>query len=45
MKLGRFSAGYIVSTGIAAVIFILAIKYAGQKFPRVPVVGAVARAI
>lgn len=45
MKLGAFSAGYVVSTGIAAVVFILAIKFVGEKFPKVPVVGAVARAV
>ena len=45
MKLGRFTAGYVLTTGIAAVIFILAIKWAGGKFPQVPVIGSVARAI
>lgn len=45
VKLGRFTAGYIVTTGIAAVIFILVLKYVGQRAPHVPVVGAVARAI
>ncbi len=45
MKLGRFTFGYVVSVGIAAVVFILALKWAGHRFPQVPVVGAVARAI
>lgn len=45
VKLGRFTAGYVISTGIAAVVFILALKFAGTRFPKVPVVGSVARAI
>lgn len=45
MRIGRFTAGYVLTTGIAATIFILVLKYAGQKFPSVPVVGSVARAI
>jgi hypothetical protein len=45
VRLGTFTFGYVVSVGIAAVVFILALKWAGQTFPRVPVVGAVARAI
>lgn len=45
VRIGRFTAGYVLTTGIAAVIFILALKWAGQRFPHVPVVGPVARAI
>jgi hypothetical protein len=45
VKIGRFTAGYVLTTGIAAVIFIYALKWAGSKFPQVPVVGAVARGI
>jgi hypothetical protein len=45
MRLGTFTFGYVVSVGIAAVVFILALKWAGRQFPRVPVVGAVSRAI
>lgn len=45
MRLGSFTAGYVLTTGVAAVAFILALKWAGSRFPKVPVVGAVARAI
>jgi hypothetical protein len=45
MRLGQFTIGYVVSVTIAAVVGILVIKWVGQKFPRVPVFGAVARAI
>jgi hypothetical protein len=45
VRLGQFTFGYVVSVGIAAVVFILALKWAGARFPKVPVVGAVARAI
>jgi hypothetical protein len=43
--LGKFTFGYIVSVGIAAVIFILAVQFVGKKWPHVPVVGAVARGL
>jgi uncharacterized membrane protein len=45
VRIGRFTAGYVLTTGIAAVIFIMALKWAGHRFPQVPVVGPVARAI
>jgi hypothetical protein len=45
VRIGRFTAGYVLTTGIAAVIFILALKWAGQRFPQVPVISPVARAI
>jgi hypothetical protein len=43
--LARFSFGYIVSVGIAATIFILGVQWAGKRWPHVPVVGSVARAL
>jgi hypothetical protein len=45
VRIGRFTAGYVLTTGIAAVIFIMALKWAGQRFPQVPVIAPVARAI
>ncbi len=42
---GRFTVGYIVSVGIAAVIFILFLKWFGNRFPGVPVVDSVGRAL
>jgi hypothetical protein len=45
MKLGRFTAGYILTTGIAAVIFIYALKFVGSKFPQVPIVGPISRGV
>jgi hypothetical protein len=45
VRIGRFTAGYVLTTGIAAVIFIMALKWAGQRFPQVPIVAPVARAI
>lgn len=44
MKLGQFSAGYILSVGIAAVVFILALKFVGSKW-EIPVVSPISRAV
>jgi hypothetical protein len=44
MKLGQFTAGYILSVGIAATVFILALKYVGGRW-NVPLVSPVAKAI
>jgi hypothetical protein len=45
MRLGQFTLGYVVSVGIAAVVFILALKWAGQRFPQLPIVAPAARAL
>ena len=44
MKLAQFSLGQVVSIGIAAVVFILALKYVGKRW-RLPVVTPVANAL
>ena len=44
MRLASFSLGQIVSIGISAVIFILFLKWAGQRW-NIPVVTSVARTI
>ena len=44
MKLAKFSIGQIFSVGIAAVIFILFLKFVGGKW-NVPVISPVAKAI
>jgi uncharacterized membrane protein len=42
--LGRFTFGYVVSVGIAATVFILALKYAGSKF-NLPVITPISKAV
>jgi hypothetical protein len=42
VSLAKFSIGQIVSIGISAVVFILALKYVAKRFPRIPVVKPVA---
>ncbi len=45
MKLGTFTVGYIVSVTIAAAIGFLALKWIGARFPKIPVIPAVARSV
>ena len=44
MKLAKFSVGQIVSIGISAVIFILALKWVGRRW-EIPVLSPVGRAL
>lgn len=41
--LGKFTLGYVFVTGAAAVIFILFVKWVAGRWPRIPVVGGIAR--
>lgn len=45
MKLARFTLGQVVATGIMAVAFILVLKFVALKWPRLPVISGVAKAI
>lgn len=44
MKLTKFTIGQVVSIGIAAVVFILALKFVGGRW-EIPVISPVARAV
>ncbi len=45
MRLFGYSVGQVVSVGIMATLFILALKFVGQRFPQLPVIAPVARAV
>jgi hypothetical protein len=45
MRLSRFTLGNIVSIGLCAVIFIVALKFVAARFPNLPVIAPVARTV
>jgi hypothetical protein len=45
VKLASFSLGQIITVGIMASVFILALKFAGNRFPNIPGISAAARAL
>lgn len=44
MKLAKFSLGQVISIGIAAVVFILVLKWVGFKW-NIPLVSAIAKQV
>jgi hypothetical protein len=45
VKLAGYSLGQVISVGIMSVLFILALKFVGRRFPQLPVVSQVAAAV
>jgi hypothetical protein len=45
MRLAGYSLGQVISVGIMATIFILGLKFVGGKYPQLPVIGPVSRAV
>lgn len=45
MKLGAFSLGTVIHIGIAATVFIIALKWAGKKWPQLPIVAPLSRSV
>jgi hypothetical protein len=45
VKLFGYSFGQVVTVGVMATIFALALSYVGKRWPKAPVVGAVSRSL